>query len=379
MRMGVYQILYMDAVADAVAVNESVRLAGQKHLNGLKGFVNAVLRQIVRNKDSLPWPKEGTDISSKAAYLSVMESEPYWLCKDWILRFGYDRTQTMMKSFLTVRPNVLRVNLTVPRQELAMTFAGLKKMAAEGKIAVRQSPVIPYAIELKDSGSIRRLPGFKEGHWMVQDTSSMLVAHVAGLKPGQTVMDVCAAPGGKAIHAAEIMKHTGKVVACDISVNKCMKIKENIARLHAGGVVTVEQWDALRHNKAWDDTADCIFIDAPCSGLGVIGRKPDIKMNVLPATIMELQKQQRDIFANVWNYVKPGGTIIYSTCTISEAENEENVRWFLRNYPVDAVSIRESLPPKLANEPDAGNGMLQLLPGIHGTDGFFIAKLRRRT
>lgn len=379
LRLGAYQILFMDAVPDAVAVNESVELVGNKHKDGqtsFRGYVNAVLRELVRHKEALPWPKRTGEANKDAFYLSVMTSEPYWLCKKFLARFGYEKTEAILKSYLQVRPTTLRVNLTMPREDLSRTFTALKGLAAEQKIGLRQNKLLPYALDLANTDSIRLLPGFKEGHWMIQDVSSMLVAAMAAPKPGQTVMDVCAAPGGKAIHAAELMKKNGRVLACDISMNKCMRIKENINRMHARGVEVV-QADAMVHEEKYEDSADILFIDAPCSGLGIIGRKPDIKFNMNPEKILELQEAQRAIWRAVWNYVKVGGIIMYSTCTISEEENEENVKWFLRNSAVKLEPFRDQLPDALRDAPGTAAGMLQLLPGIHGTDGFFLARFRR--
>ena len=380
LRMGAYQLLFMDSVPDAAAVNESVKLVGSTRRGdgqtSMRGFVNAILRNIARDRKTLPWPERTGETGGDATYLSVMTSEPYWLCKEFITRFGYDTAEKILGSYLEVRPTVLRINLTVPREELGRTFTALKTLAAQGRIHLRQSKLLPYALELGDTDSIRLLPGFKEGHWMVQDTSSMLVSAIAGLAPGQTVMDVCAAPGGKSIHAWERMKGTGRVIACDRSMNKCMRIKENVNRMRSRGVEIV-QADATVHDRSYEGCADVLFVDAPCSGLGIIGRKPDIKLNMTPERIDALQKTQRDIWKSVWSYVKVGGTIIYSTCTISEKENEDNVNWFIRNTPVKLVPFDNELPEALRSERSAHDGMLQLLPGIHGTDGFFLAKFKR--
>ena len=212
---------------------------------------------------------------------------------------------------------------------------------------------------------------------MVQDISSMLVTEVAGIRRGDTVIDVCAAPGGKSLHAADVLKETGKVISRDISENKCILIRENVTRMGLHNVI-VEDRDAEKHDAALEDKADVLYCDLPCSGLGIIARKPDIKMNTDLKAVTNLQAKQRSILNSVWNYVKPGGTLIYSTCTMTKQENEENYKWILQNLPFEAVSIEDRLPGKLKEIQTAGAGYIQIIPGEYGTDGFFIAKFRRK-
>jgi 16S rRNA (cytosine967-C5)-methyltransferase len=221
------------------------------------------------------------------------------------------------------------------------------------------------------------LPGYDEGAFLVQDISSMLVCEVAGIKTDNTVVDVCSAPGGKSLHAADKLKGTGQVIARDLSANKCMIIRENVNRMRAANV-TVEQYDAEKHDESMESKADVLICDLPCSGLGVIGRKPDIKMNTDEESIQNLQEKQRSILNAVWNYVKPGGIMMYSTCTVTKEENEENVKWILENLPFEPVDLTEKLPEKMKSIETAKDGYIQILPGEFETDGFFIAKLRRK-
>ena len=375
LRMGIYQILFMNSVPDSAAVNESVKLAEKNGFFGLKAFVNGVLRNIARNKDSIEWPKPGTTTESRAKYLSVMYSEPQWLAARWIEQYGAETTRDIFKFFLETRPITIRFSRRYDTQMLKNLLSEMKK-ANNGKIVMKVNDLLPYAMDLLHTDNIRYLPGFDDGAFFVQDVSSMLVCELAGIKPGNTVIDVCAAPGGKSLHASDKLKGTGKVISRDISENKCMIIRENVMRMKAQNI-TVETFDAEKHDPELVSKADVLLCDLPCSGLGIIGRKPDIKMNTDEDAISNLQEEQRKILSSVWNYVKPGGFMIYSTCTVTKEENEDNVKWILDNLPFEAVDLSEKMPEKMKDIPTIADGYIQILPGKYGTDGFFIAKFRR--
>jgi 16S rRNA (cytosine967-C5)-methyltransferase len=377
LRMGTYQILFMNSVPDSAAVNEAVKLTGKYHFVGLKGFVNAVLRNIARKKDKIEWPQPGEDLDSKARYLSIKYSEPEWLARIWISRFGLEKTESMFRFFLETRPVTVRFARRLEADELKQLIARMKK-SNEGRIVLKINDILPYAMDIYHTDNIRYLPGYEEGAFFVQDVSSMLVAEKAGIKPGNTVIDVCAAPGGKSLHASDKLKGTGLVISRDLSENKCMLIRENVHRMKAKNI-RVEQYDAEKHDKDMENKADVMICDLPCSGLGVIGRKPDIKMNTEEDAIKNLQAKQRNILDAVWNYVKPGGILMYSTCTVTQEENEDNVRWLCENYPFETVDMTEKLPEKMKSIDTAETGYIQIIPGEFGTDGFFIAKLRRKT
>ena len=218
------------------------------------------------------------------------------------------------------------------------------------------------------------MAGFEEGHFTVQDVSSMLVAHVAGIKPGMQILDVCAAPGGKATHAAEKLQGTGQVVARDLTEYKVDFILENADRLQLLNL-WAEEWDACIFDETKEQWADVVFCDAPCSGLGIMGKKRDIKYRLTPGSLEEVQGLQRQILGTIWKYVKKGGILMYSTCTVNCEENEKQVQWIVQNLPFEVVEIKEELPEAL--KADVEEYGLQLLPGIHETDGFFLCKLRR--
>lgn len=364
-RIGVYQILYMDSVPDSAACNEAVKLTQKKGFYNLKGFVNGVLRNISRQKGRLPLPSK----EFPRAYLSVRYSMPEWLVRRWLASYGRETTEAMLEAFLQERPTTVRCRRFCTDQKET------EKMLADQGVKVRPAPWFPYARYISGFNYIPALHAFREGRIQVQDVSSMLVGELAAPRPGDRVLDMCAAPGGKSLHVADMLKGTGFVEARDLTEYKVGLIEENIERT---GVInmTARRQDATIPDRKSVKAFDIVLADLPCSGLGVIGRKTDIKYRVTPDRIRELVQLQRQMLHNAADYVKPGGVLVYSTCTICEEENEENVRWFLSHYPFTAESLEEYLPEELQNE-DTGQGCIQLLPGIHGSDGFFIARMRR--
>ena len=228
---------------------------------------------------------------------------------------------------------------------------------------------------LEKTEGMRAIPSFVEGRFTVQDISSMLAVEAAGIRPGDYVMDLCAAPGGKALLAAERTGPEGTVLAGDINGMRLALVKEAAERMGLKNI-TERQWDAGVMDESKREAADVVLADVPCSGLGVIGRKRDIKYRITREAIEKLLPLQRGILKQAWQYVKPGGVLLYSTCTISRAENEDMRAWFLQHFPFHEESLAPYLPPAFRTE-SAQQGYVQLLPGIHGTDGFFMARLIR--
>lgn len=387
-RMGTYQIMFMDNIPDSAACNEAVKLAQKHKFAGLKGFVNGVLRNISRNKENISYPDKNEN--GGVDYLSVVYSQPSWLCKMWLTEYGFERTEGMLKFFLEPRPTVIRCTAGKADTDngLSDTEAAkaaalkLKKELEEAGVVVKENPILPYALELEKTDNIRYLPGYAEGRFAVQDVSSMLLTEIANPLKGHTVIDVCAAPGGKSMHAAQKVGADGKVFSRDVSTAKKELIAENAARLGLDNI-TIEVVDAKIHDDNMKRNADYLYLDVPCSGLGIIGRKSDIKQNIKKAKLDELTKLQWDIVKACWDYVKVGGTLMYSTCTVNKAENEQMVKRICAELPFEPVDITDVLP-KYITENDKYNikdtakkGYIQLLPGEFGTDGFFIAKLKR--
>ena len=367
LRSGVYQLLFMDSVPDSAACNEAVKLAQKKGFYSLKGFVNGVMRNVARKKEEITYPDAKT---SPAEYLSVYYSVPQWLVERWVKAYGTETTEGMLKDFLTDHPLTIRCQLH--RVDPELTINSLERQGA----TVERAPYLPYAYYLSDYSHLEGLKSFVMGRFVVQDVSSMLVTEAADPKPGDYVIDLCAAPGGKSLHAADKMQGEGMVDSRDLTDYKVGLIEENIERTQTMNIRAYRK-DATILDKESIEKADIVLADVPCSGLGVIGKKTDIKYRTDEDKIQELSVLQKRILHNAASYVKPGGVLIYSTCTITREENQDNVAWFTENYPF----VLESLDPYLCEElhsETTAQGYLQLLPGVHKTDGFFLARLRKK-
>lgn len=368
MQMGVYQILYMDNVYDTAACNMAVSLAKKKGFHGLSGFVNGVLRSICREKENITYPSKEEYVT----YASVRFSMPEWLIKLWISQFGEEKTEAMLEASLQDNKVTVRVDENISAERKAELLAQWKNAG----VSAEPHPYLPYAYALAGGYGIQNLYGYKEGLFTVQDVSSMLVAECAGIKKDDIVLDVCAAPGGKTMHAATKLQGSGMVHSCDVSEYKTDKIRENIERMRIKNV-KVHVADATKEMPEWKETADVLLADVPCSGLGVLGKKVDIKYRLSEEQIEEIVKLQRAILENVCNYVKPGGTFIYSTCTVNQKENNDNVKWMAEQLPLEIIPLKEELPGAL-REAVGEDGTLQLMQGVHACDGFYIAKLRKK-
>lgn len=358
LRMSVYQILYMDAVPDHAACNEAVKLAQKHKFHGLKGFVNGVLRAVSREKKALTF-----------SGLSLKYSMPQWLVDLWLEAYGSTVTEKMLKAFL--EPERLYVRCNTSKASVKEIKESLEKDGA----SVKEALYIEEALELTKYDVLYALEAFRKGYIQVQDLSSMLVAKAAMPKEGDRILDVCAAPGGKALHFADLLHGTGYVEARDLTEYKTEQIQENIDRAGFSNIKT-KVYDALLPDPEWEEAADIVVADLPCSGLGIIGRKPDIKYRVGMQQIVKLQQLQRNILDTVYPYVKPGGILIYSTCTVNHFENEDNAAWLLEKYPLEPVSLETVRELSMECETKQ-KGYVQLLPGLHNTDGFFIAKFRK--
>ena len=360
LRSAVYQLKYMDSIPDSAVCNEAVKLAEKKGFRTLKGFVNGVLRNIARNLDTLTYPDD----------LSIRYSMPEWILEQWLKEYDKETVEAMLKEFQAEKPTTIRVNLNqISKEELT---ASLEK---EG-VHVENHPYLPYALWISGYDYLADLESFQNGAFYVQDISSMLVSHIADPKEGDNVIDVCAAPGGKSLHMADLLKGTGHVEARDLTDYKVNMIEENIMRAGVNNMSAVK-WDATILDEKKIETADIVIADLPCSGLGVLGKKTDLKYKTSAEIQKSLVQLQRDILKQVRQYVKAEGTLIYSTCTIHKDENMGNVHWFLENFPeFELVSIEDRLCKEL-KEDVIEKGCMQFLPGKHQSDGFFISKFRK--
>lgn len=365
LRMSIYQLKYMDKVPVSAICNEAVKLSKKRGFTKLSGFVNGVLRNIARNIDNIQYPLENED---KVGYLSVMYSFPKWIIELWLKQFDYNTVKEICINSNKSVGTCIRCNSLMTDAEILRN-----KLVKEG-VNVEKGKLLEYALYISGYDNIRSLNAFEEGLFQVQDESSMLVSEIANPALDSLVIDVCAAPGGKTTHIAEKLNNTGQVISRDIYDKKLKLVKENVDRLKIKNV-KIEKYDALDLDESLIEKADVVLLDVPCSGLGIIRKKPDIKYNLTKEDLISLQKVQRDILKIAYNYVKPGGTLVYSTCTVNDAENIENVKWFIKNFPFKLDHISDIIP-KLDNE-IIEEGCIQLLPGFNGTDGFFIAKLKR--
>ena len=373
MRMGCDQILFMESVPSSAACNEAVLLAGKKGFQGLKGFVNGVLRNIDRNKDEIRWPDKEKD---PVAFLTVRYSVPEWIASYFLKSFGIERAERILASYLMERPVTVRY-LTV-RGDKAAEEKWMSEVKAAGISAV-PNPYYEHAYDLTGVDGVAKIPGYDEGMFAVQDISSMLAVLCAGIRSEDVVVDVCAAPGGKSCFAAELA-HKGKVLSFDLSDGKVDLIKDNAKRLKLDNL-KAEVHDALEFDDSLEASADVVICDLPCSGLGVIGRKPDIKFRVKPEDITELAELQRNILVNAARYVKHGGRLIFSTCTVSREENEDNRRWIIDNEELlhlKPAKLGEELPESLIKMTGDDEGTyVRFLTGepegMPLMDGFFVS------
>ncbi|GLC79881.1 ribosomal RNA small subunit methyltransferase B [Lacrimispora brassicae] len=359
LRMSVYQLVYMDRVPDSAVCNEAVKLAVKRKFTGLKGFINGVLRNISRNKEGLTWPDD-----------SIRYSMPSWIVSMWEETYGRETAVTMMESFLKNKKTIVRCNFAKASKEEILQC--LRNQGAE----VSESGISEAMLCIEKYDYLEGLEAFQKGYIQVQDLSSSFVGEIADPKKGDYVIDVCGAPGGKSIHIADKLDGTGMVEVRDLSLYKISMVQENIKRCGFSNIRTRVQ-DALVSDPDSVGKADIVIADLPCSGLGIIGRKPDIKYRMTPEALESLAALQREILSVVQAYVKPGGRLIFSTCTINRKENEENAQWFLDRFPFDCIDLKGKLGEKL-NLTAIKQESLQFLPGIHPCDGFFIAAFEKR-
>ncbi|MBQ4361541.1 MAG: 16S rRNA (cytosine(967)-C(5))-methyltransferase RsmB [Lachnospiraceae bacterium] len=377
LRFSMYSLFYMDHMPARAVVNEAVELTKLRAPRGLSGFVNGVLRSAVRQlehesrtgtaaRQDRVIRKPGTADSKKlwvrsaSGYYSV----PSWIIRMWVRDYGRELTGEMLEGLYRERGLTARVNQTKTTRD------GLLDMWKDRGITCRP---IGRAVAFSPDGPVDQMPGYTEGYFYVQDIGSMLAGELAPVAGGERVLDLCAAPGGKATHLAERLKtaarraektepeQTGSVLACDISPAKLPRMLENAERLGLEDIMSFQAADAAVYNPEWEESWEIVLADVPCSGLGVIGHKPDIKLRVKSEDIGELTGIQRSILENAARYVRPGGHLVYSTCTLCREENDRQIVRFLEDHPeMEEVT------------------MTQLLPGIHDSDGFFMALLRKR-
>lgn len=359
LRMSVYQLLWMERIPDSAVCNEAVKLTAARRFQGLKGFVNGVLRTVARQKDQFVF----TD-------WSLRYSMPQWLIDLWRGQYPAETVEVLLQSFLEETPTTVRCNLALASVE------EIRASLDRQQVEYRVSPLSPHALLLDRYDYLESLEAFQNGWIQVQDASSGLVGDAAAPRPGDVVLDVCGAPGGKGLHIADKLQGAGLVVIRDLTEQKIRLVEDNLYRTGFSNVRT-EVWDAREPDPEWEGKADIVLADLPCSGLGIIGKKPDIKYQVSLEKLAELAALQREILSVAAGYVKPGGTLVYSTCTIDRMENEEQRDWILEHLPFEPVDLAGRLGAAVQEE-SLRDGYIQLLPGRYPCDGFFISVFRKK-
>ncbi len=366
LRLSAYQLLYLDKVPAHAVVDEGVRLARRYGHKGVAGLVNAVLRRLSQSAKDLPWPSKEMDYER---FLSLYYSYPDWLVRRWISRYGAEGAEKILSAGnkeppLSLRPNLLRVTPEALRERLK----------AEG-VETELSPLVPGALYAKPHQAISEIASFQEGLFTIQGESSMLVAPILGPKPEEHILDLCSAPGGKTTHLAELMEDRGVITAVDIYPNRLGLVNSAARRLRLNSIKTLAS-DGMMIDRAGLPSQDRILVDAPCSGFGVVRRLPELKWRRREEDQLEMQHRQLSLLKAASVLLKPGGYLLYSVCTNEPEETIEVVGSFKESHPnFNLQPAANSLPPSLSNT--AADKAVELLPHIHGLDGFFIALWRK--
>lgn len=362
LRIGLYQILYLDKVPNSAAIDEAVEIVKRKQGKKTAGLINGVLRNIARNVENIRYPKENED---RAFYISVMESHPKWMVSKWVARFGEEDAVKLLKKNNEIPQQTIKLNpLKITRDEIFQLFK-------EHNVDYLESEFIEGSIKILTTKiKMQKTDLFKDGKITIQDTSATLAAKLLGVKEGERVLDLCAAPGGKTSQFAEDSNGKGEIVAVDLFEARVNLINENIKRL---GYKNVTAITSDIRNLEVQGEFDAVQVDVPCSGVGTISKKPDIKWSFERENLLKLSKIQLEFLEKAASYVKVGGRVVYSTCTIETEENEDVIVKFLeknKNFELDKAE-------NYLNEKVCSNGMMQTFPHIHNTDGAFAARLKR--
>jgi len=372
LRLSFYQLLFMDKIPPFAVTNEAVKLAKKYFHAGVASLFNGVLRNYLRNPGKVVWPDAQ---ENPLEYLEVVYSHPRWMLERWLQRYGWEKTIKLCQynnnpTELWIRTNTLKCS----REELMI------RLQEEGCVVI-PSLRVPEGILLQSAPPLASLPSFQAGLFTVQDESSMLVAHVLNPQPHQAVLDVCAGPGGKTTHLAQLMKNQGEILACDVHQHRRRLIEENAARLGID-IIKTQLLDATRIESELKRQYELVLVDAPCSGLGVLRRRPDARWRKQEEEVQALAALQTQILASVYHLLLPGGKLIYSTCTIEPEENVQVVDKFIGTHAdlvsFDLTSYFPYGPRTQEESEELKKGRRQFLPFQEGMEGFFIAGLQKR-
>jgi 16S rRNA (cytosine967-C5)-methyltransferase len=366
LHLGLYQLRYLEHIPPSAAVNTTVELLKQNRLGGLSGFVNGLLRQYLRLSKENDLLSLG---SNSIERLGILHSYPDWIVQTWADSLGTESTERLCLALNQPPAIDLRINLLQTDRNTVQAA-----LAAQG---IETMPLLcPQALRIiGNPGPIYKLPGYDQGWWMVQDASAQLVGHLVNPQPGMVVVDLCAAPGGKTTHLVELMHRQGTVWACDRTASRLKRLQQNLNRLQMNEVVSLWQGDG-RELAAEIPLADAVLLDAPCSGLGTLHRHADARWRQTPETVQELCILQAQLLAAAARQVKPGGILVYATCTLHPLENEAVVQNFLAHQPQWRIETPDFDPIFATLQSEAG--WIKLWPHEQAMDGFFMVRLRRK-
>lgn len=367
LHLGFYQLCYLSQIPASAAVNTTVELAKSNGFSGLGGFVNGILRAYLRQQEQLGNPQifiqEDPNLIKN---LGEFYSFPDWIIEYWLNQLGLEETEKLGQWFnqsptIDLRINPLKTTIETVETELKLAGINLSRI-----------PHLPQALRLFGSvGEIHKLPGYPQGWWSVQDSSAQWVSHLLDPQPGETIIDACAAPGGKTTHLAELMQDTGTILACDRAKSRLKKVQQNRERLQLKSI-QIQAGD-IREFSQYNNSADRVLLDAPCSGLGTLHRRADARWRHTPENIEELSQLQAELLEKTANFVKPGGYLVYATCTIHPQENEQIVESFLTHHS----NWKIDLPDICLDDVLTSEGYLKVWPHRQNMDGFFIVRLKR--
>ena len=380
LHLGLYQLQFQERIPPSAAVNTTVQLAKDNGFSGLAGFVNGLLRQYIRLGEEKREGEEGGEggenkiipielPENPVERLGILHSFPDWVVNVWIEQFGFSETEKLCE-WMNRTPSIdLRVN------QLCSSVEQVEAALQDRGILSQRIPNLPYALRLLSSaGAIKNLPGFHQGWWTVQDSSAQLVSYLLNPQPNEVIIDACAAPGGKTTHIAELMGDTGKIWACDRTDSRLRKLQQNTQRLNLKSI-QVCVGDS-RNLTQFQNSADKVLLDVPCSGLGTLHRHADARWRQTPENIGELSVLQKELLLHTSTFVKDNGSLVYSTCTLHPAENEGVIKSFLESHPNWEIEPADTDSP--LSEYETNEGWIKVLPHKHNMDGFFMVRLRKK-